>query len=75
MQSQAKWVGNDDALADAMSRFLDAVNEGLDRIDGILPLDATAAYQALVDLLAGTEAKLKGIKVQLDDLTIISNRL
>jgi hypothetical protein len=73
--SQMKWVGNDDALADSMSRFLKAVNDELGSVLEKLQPNPDSAYAELSALLADAEPELLRIKTQLDRLKIASSQL
>jgi hypothetical protein len=75
VQSEAKWAGNDDALADKMNNFLRVMNDELNLINQALPTDAAAACRAVTALLGDTEKEIKNIKSQLNDLRIVSNQL
>lgn len=75
VQSSDRWVGNDDALADKMDRFLNEMDAELNAINTTLQSDADAAFRAAAALVSETDAEIKNIRLQLNKLREISSRL
>jgi hypothetical protein len=73
--SKDKWVGNDVALSDSMSRFMQNVNDSLTEVSNRIPRDSRDAFLELKSLLSESEPELLKIKNQLNELRVVSSQL